>query len=98
MFGGAGRNRSAAGETMNRYSAIFVSTLLLAGPAAARAQDAAAFLNDAAKAMHIENVHTVRYTATGSAYAIGQSYTAGGAYPRSSMPVTRAPGLREVGE
>lgn len=74
---------------MNRYSGILVSTLLLAAPAAARAQDAAAFLNDAAKAMHIENVHTVRYTATGSAYAIGQSYVAGGPYPRSSMEFTR---------
>ncbi|MBI4265964.1 MAG: MBL fold metallo-hydrolase [Acidobacteria bacterium] len=63
--------------------------LLLTAPATAAAQDAMTVLNAAVKAMRLENVTTIRYTATGSAYAIGQSFTPGGPYPRSAMTFVR---------
>ena len=39
--------------------------------------------------MHLEQVKTIRYTATGSVFAIGQSYTAGGPYPLLSLKFSR---------
>lgn len=67
----------------------FALTFLLAGPALAAAQDAKTVLNAAVTAMRLDQVKTIRYTATGSAYAIGQSFTPGGIYPRSSMKFVR---------
>ena len=44
--------------------------LFVSAPVAAAAQDAMAVLNAAAKAMRLEQVNAIRYTATGSAFAI----------------------------
>src|SRR5262245_41449061 len=74
---------------MTRHHHALAVALLLTSPAVAAAQDATAVLNDVAKAMHIEQVKTVRYTATGSQYAIGQSFVAGDPDPRSSMRFRR---------
>ena len=63
---------------MTRHHHAFAIALLLTSPAVAAAQDAISVLNAAAKAMHLEQVKAIRYTATGSQYAIGQSFTAGG--------------------
>lgn len=74
---------------MTRYRHVCVLTLLLTASAAAPAQDAMTVLNDAAEAMHLQDVKTIRYTATGSAFAIGQSFRPGGPYPRSAAQVVR---------
>src|SRR6476469_1930517 len=74
---------------MTRHHHAMAVALLLTSPAVAAAQDAISVLNAVAKAMHLEQVKTIRYTATGSAYAIGQSFTADGPYPRSSMKFVR---------
>ena len=66
---------------MTRHHHAMAVALLLTSPAVAAAQDAISVLNAAAKAMHLEQVNTIRYTARGSQYAIGQSYT-------STMPST----------
>lgn len=63
--------------------------LLIIAPVTAAAQDAMTVLNAAVKAMRLEQVKTIRYTATGSAFAIGQSFTPGGPYPRSAMKFSR---------
>jgi hypothetical protein len=75
---------------MLRQYRVFTLVILSAAPLFAAAQeDAMSVLSAAAKAMHLEQVKTIRYTATGSAFAIGQSYVAGGAYPRLSLKFSR---------
>jgi glyoxylase-like metal-dependent hydrolase (beta-lactamase superfamily II) len=72
-----------------RHRRVLVLTVLVFAPVAADAQDAMSVLGDAVKAMRLEQVKTIRYTASGSAYNIGQSFRPGGPYPRSSMKFVR---------
>lgn len=74
---------------MSRHLYALVGASLLTVPFVASGQDAMAVLNAAAEAMHLQDVKTIRYTSTGSAFAIGQSFRAGGPYPRSAAQVVR---------
>jgi glyoxylase-like metal-dependent hydrolase (beta-lactamase superfamily II) len=56
--------------------------LLLLSPAAVPAQDGKAALDAVAKALGADVVTSVVYDGTGSVYAVGQSATPGGAWPR----------------
>jgi len=76
-------------EMIRHHHHALALVLLLTAPVTAAAQDAMTVLNDAVKAMRLEQVKTIRYTATGSAFAIGQSFTPGGPYPRSAMTFAR---------
>src|SRR5688500_667165 len=64
---------------------VLMLLLCLALPASAAAQDAMSVLANASKAMGLDNVKTIKYTATGSTYSIGQAYIAGSQYPRNSI-------------
>lgn len=74
---------------IRHFHCALAFALFVSAPVAAAAQDAMAVLNAAAKAMRLEQVKAIRYTATGSAFAIGQSFTPGSPYPRSSMKFVR---------
>jgi glyoxylase-like metal-dependent hydrolase (beta-lactamase superfamily II) len=70
---------------MMKKNSVFAFALLLVVPAALMAQDAMRVLNDAARVMGLENLRTLQYTASGSTFGIGQSFTAGGPYPRFTI-------------
>lgn len=67
----------------NRLGAVLVAAALL--PMLARAQDATATLEAAAKAMGTTTLQSLRYTGTGSNNSLGQAYRSGGPWPRFSV-------------
>jgi glyoxylase-like metal-dependent hydrolase (beta-lactamase superfamily II) len=77
--------RRSPGGCMIRKRNLIVFAVLLALPAVLIAQDAMTALNNAAKAMGIDSVKTLQYTATGSTFSVGQSFTPGGPYPRFTI-------------
>jgi glyoxylase-like metal-dependent hydrolase (beta-lactamase superfamily II) len=69
-------------------SASRIAVVLLAAaalPWPGRAEDAAAALDAAAKAMGTATLETLRYTGTGSNNSLGQAYSTGGEWPRFTV-------------
>jgi glyoxylase-like metal-dependent hydrolase (beta-lactamase superfamily II) len=74
-----------------RRTALLALAASLVAVAPARAQDAAAVIAAASRAMGVETLRTVEYTATGHDFALGQSGVPGAPWPKFINPrYTRA--------
>jgi glyoxylase-like metal-dependent hydrolase (beta-lactamase superfamily II) len=68
-----------------RRSLVLLLAVLLFSPVSASAQDGQATLEGVAKAMGAATLNSIQYTATGASFAVGQSATAGQAWPRFNV-------------
>jgi glyoxylase-like metal-dependent hydrolase (beta-lactamase superfamily II) len=75
----------------NAIRAIAVLAAVLIAPLAVAAQDARAGLEAAARAMGADGLKSIQYTGHGANFAVGQSQTPGGPWPRfNAKSYTRA--------
>lgn len=65
---------------------LCVAALLLAPVAALAAEDATAILKRASAAMGGDNLKTIRYAGSGSAWQFGQAFAPGKAWPKLDLP------------
>ncbi len=70
---------------MGRALAL-ITAVLLCLPLPAAAQDARATLQNAARALGVDQVKSLTFTASGVSFAAGQSATPGAAWPRFNIP------------
>jgi hypothetical protein len=71
-----------------RRSLVLLLAVLLFSPVSASAQGGQVTLESVAKAMGATTLNSIQYTGTGVSFAVGQSATAGAAWPRSTSRAT----------
>ncbi|HSF07033.1 MAG TPA: MBL fold metallo-hydrolase [Methylomirabilota bacterium] len=68
-----------------RETLALIAAILVFSPVASAAQDARATLADVAKAMGATTMNSIQYTGSGVSFSVGQSATAGMAWPRFNV-------------